>query len=74
MHTDLLIKQRAQTGTRLAEQAAEMEQGGYYSTASMLWSNSANFPCKPLTREWRLNRSDTCSSLANLRPETEVAE
>lgn len=74
MHTDLLVKQRVQTGNRLAEQAAEMERGGYFSTASLLWSNSANFPCKPLNREWRLNRAHSCSSLSDLRPETEVAE
>lgn len=74
MHTDLLVKQRVQTGIRLAEQAAEMERDGYYSTASMLWSNSANFPCKPQTREWRTNRAHSCSSLADLRPEPEVTE
>ncbi|HFK2694280.1 TPA: ANR family transcriptional regulator [Kluyvera ascorbata] len=51
-----------------------MERGGYFSTASMLWSNAANFPCKPLNREWRLNRSHSCSSLADLRPEPEVTE
>lgn len=72
MHTDLLVKQRVRSGTRLAEQAAEMERGGFFSAASMLWSNAANFPCNPLNREWRLNRAHSCSSLANLRPEPEA--
>lgn len=69
---DLLLKQRILTGKRLAEQAAATEQSGFYSTASTLWSNAANFPCKPINREWRLNRAHSCSSLADLRPETAV--
>lgn len=64
-----LIRQRTQSGNQLAEQAAELEQHGSYSAASMLWSNAVNFPCDPINLEWRQHRAENCQAMAVLRPE-----